>query len=226
MIKIGCASDLHGNWDIPEDPKVELLILAGDLCSSDVVTEQEREIKEKLGPLLSRFPGLQETVIIPGNHDYLLERIYKDSLDVRNLLGYGVTLLVDEEYTYLSSLNGEEVRLYGCPRCDLYSFAFPHLPGLEDIRQIPEGLDILVTHEAPRDYRIECIKVSQGWYDGDKPGSQALGVRVKEVKPKYHVFGHIHHPCVMKGEYTTSMNVSQLKGRNIKQELYIIEYEK
>lgn len=52
--------------------------------------------------------------------------------------------------------------------------------------QIPEGIDILVTHGPPFGILDEVP-------DGLRVGCRDLLDRVVEVKPKIHAFGHIHH---------------------------------
>lgn len=53
-------------------------------------------------------------------------------------------------------------------------------------QQIPDDTDILMTHGPPHGIQDEC---SNGFHAGDA----ALLKEVKErVKPKYHLFGHIH----------------------------------
>src|SRR5689334_8867342 len=52
-------------------------------------------------------------------------------------------------------------------------------------RMIPEGLDVLITHGPPWGIMDRNIK-------GDLCGSKALYDHVFRVKPRVHVFGHIH----------------------------------
>lgn len=198
MIRIAAISDLHGSIEsLTEYPgDVELLILAGDLCSSDVPQLQMVEIPVILEGLRKCFSGLQEIIIVPGNHDYWLERNYQSPPSLISILGGGVKVLVDELYTYRSYNSGESISIYGNPRTSLMNHAFPHLSGNLDIHNIPEGVDILVTHEAPRIFGLECIEKAKDWYNGEVPGNLYLGIRVLEcVKPKYHIFGHIHYSC-------------------------------
>lgn len=49
---------------------------------------------------------------------------------------------------------------------------------------IPKGVDVLVTHEPP----LMILDESQNTHWGNLP----LRNRVLEVKPKYHLFGHVH----------------------------------
>lgn len=56
----------------------------------------------------------------------------------------------------------------------------------EKWRQIPKGIDFLVTHGPPLGYRDDLAK-------GGKAGCLDLLYEIKHrVKPKYHIFGHIH----------------------------------
>ena len=230
MIKIGCLSDIHGYvYDLQTKcyPEIELLIIAGDLCPTDEVMYQEEWLEYNYQNIFMNkkiFPDLQEIIIVPGNHDYWIERHYDDFLTLIKIFGYSTKVLVDEGYEYISGITGESVKIYGNPRTSLWLHAFPHKPGNTDILEIPEGIDILVTHEAPRIYQLECIKQSQRWYGKDEPGNLALSQRVLEINPKYHVFGHIHYP--ERGEVSgiKFMNVSQQTRENYTPEIHIIEY--
>lgn len=197
MIKIAATSDLHGSVDFLTEysSDIELLILAGDICSSDVPQLQQQELPIIIKELWKSFSGLQEILIIPGNHDYWLERNYQSPPSILSILGGGVKILVDELYTYRSYSSGENIKIYGSPRTSLMNHAFPHLSGNLDISRIPEGVDILVTHEAPRVNGMKCITESAKWYEGEKPGNQYLYEKVLEISPKIHIFGHIHFPC-------------------------------
>lgn len=228
-------SDLHGyvyGLSGRTFPGVELLILAGDIPGPEEVREQEKWFMENMDVLRDPhiFPDLQEIYIVPGNHDYWLERNYQNPIKVREILGPGVSVLVDQGKTFTSWTTGESVRVWGNPRTSLYTFAFPHLAGNLDLQVIPrdESIGILVTHEAPRFYELECIKESQSSWDGeDKPGNLALAQTVLEVKPKYHVFGHIHWPEKKVIQGITFMNVSQQKrpGDIYTPEVYVIDYD-
>jgi Icc-related predicted phosphoesterase len=55
---------------------------------------------------------------------------------------------------------------------------------------IPEGLDILLTHDAPD---IQgCGKITMGPWAGENAGNKVLARAVKAKEPKYCFFGHIH----------------------------------
>lgn len=226
-------SDLHGYIDGLSGktyPGVELLILAGDIAEGENYRTQEQWYEKNFRKLSdpSIFPDLEEIIVVPGNHDIWLERNYLDETKLYETLGSNAKILVDSGRTYLGT-DGVKVMIWGNPRTSLYDFAFPHLAGYLDLQVIPKGgkIDILVTHEAPRLYGLDCIKKTQGEYHGlDEPGNLALANTVFEVKPKYHVFGHIHYPCQAEIRGIKFMNVSQQKrpGDIYKPEVYVIDY--
>lgn len=56
-------------------------------------------------------------------------------------------------------------------------------------KDIPTGVDILVTHGPPKGI-LDLTENSDGTLF--QCGCKSLLNRVKEVKPRFHVFGHIH----------------------------------
>jgi Icc-related predicted phosphoesterase len=72
---------------------------------------------------------------------------------------------------------------------------------------IPENLDILVTHGPPHGILDDTIQ-------GMRVGCEDLYKRVMEVKPKYHIFGHIHYGYGMKiTDETIFLNAASLGER-------------
>lgn len=190
IIKIAAVSDIHGYWErlqVPEEHRdTELLILAGDLFSSDSVPTQDNELPSLLQYLQKLFDGLEEIIIVPGNHDYLFER--------KPYLNLSAKVLIDKEYEYISR-EGDIIRIYGNPRTNLM-MAFPRLTDEKDIYSIPAGVDILVTHDSPR-------------LNGDEVGSLELANHViNNVRPKIHIFGHTHHRLYKEYEGIKFYNVS------------------
>jgi Icc-related predicted phosphoesterase len=208
---IAAISDSHGRWKRWKefvDPEPELVIIAGDMFSSDNLGEQREEMKELMGIMKSGYPNA-EFIIVPGNHDfYLQQEEYHQP---------GVKVLVDSELEFIS-LEGTTLKIWGNPwtMCGNL-WAFSRSSGTKDLKKIPAGLDILVTHEAPRLYKLKCVKDSLGDYGEEEPGNLELADVVKKQKPKIHIFGHIHKPeeGVVIGD-TTFYNVSSLYPMKIK----------
>ena len=99
-------------------------------------------------------------LFVTGNHDLCL----REAKNIKELPD-NVFFLQDRGVTI------EGVKFYG--------IAYDHLDSL-----IPEGTDVVVTHEPP----VMILDESAGihW------GNASLFRRIMEVKPRYHLFGHAH----------------------------------
>ena len=81
MTNISILSDIHGNiknYNVVY-PETDLVLLPGDLFGLDGIGNQEKEVPEFTKKIDEMFPGAQEIIIVPGNHDYLLEKISNHS---------------------------------------------------------------------------------------------------------------------------------------------------
>jgi Icc-related predicted phosphoesterase len=198
MILTG-ISDNHGNYDYRDEySEVELLIHSGDLFSDDMWQDKEK-FRSIILSLQKTFPNAI-IIIVPGNHDFCLETLTKQEL--YQMFGDRVVMLVNE----LIEIGG--LRIYGDPYTSLEQ-AFQRRGNYSDISEIPGDLDILVTHEAPRCFDLDFIRRRDGH---SEPGCIELYDKVKEVKPRYHFFGHIHNNGNGVIGDTHYFNNSQMKG--------------
>ena len=62
----------------------------------------------------------------------------------------------------------------------LFGLAYNHQEGL-----VPDDADVVITHEPP----VMILDESSGTHWGNAP----LRNRIFEVKPRYHLFGHVHN---------------------------------
>lgn len=166
-------SDTHMYHDAHPVPDGDILLHAGDLTHRGR-PGNIRRCDDWLGTLPHRH-----RVIIAGNHDFLFER---DPPAARALITHA-TYLEDSETT------AEGLRIWGTPwQPWFYDWAF-NLETEAELAEkwalIPDGIDVLVSHSPPYGIGDLC-------HDGDRPGCRALLRRVLEVRPKLHVFGHIH----------------------------------
>ena len=100
-----------------------------------------------------------------------------------------------EKLTYLQDdfVEVDGVKIYGSPwQPWFFDYAF-NLPRdgeeiYEKWQKIPEDTDILVTHGPPQG----ILDISGDPYNISDLGCMFLKKRVAEIKPKIHVFGHIH----------------------------------
>jgi hypothetical protein len=99
-------------------------------------------------------------------------------------MGAAVTYLQDDEVTI------QGLRIYGSPwQPEFHDWAFNVKRGPDIKRywdQIPEGLDLLVTHGPPMGI------LDRSSANGSSVGCADLRVAVERTQPRAHVFGHIH----------------------------------
>jgi hypothetical protein len=117
-------------------------------------------------------------VVIAGNHDFAFER----TPEARTWISRA-TYLQDEEVTVAG------LRIWGSPwQPRFFDWAF-NLDRGEPLRQvwsqIPAGIDVLVTHGPPRGILDRTAR-------GEPVGCDDLLAAVGRVRPRLHVFGHIH----------------------------------
>jgi Icc-related predicted phosphoesterase len=191
-MKITFISDTHTkhNQVTATLPGGDVLIHAGDISSMGY----EKEITD----FLKWFNGLDNythKIFIAGNHDWG----FQESPDMCREL-----LKMYPNVTYLQD-NTEvigEVKVYGSPwQPEFYDWAF-NLPRMgselqQKWKNIPDNTDILITHGPPWGH-LDTIK------GHSVPlGCEVLAERIKSLKPKIHVFGHIHTGYGYKFDGTT-----------------------
>ncbi|RYP63855.1 hypothetical protein DL771_009083 [Monosporascus sp. 5C6A] len=95
-----------------------------------------------------------------------------------------IIYLEDEEATVTCPRNGRRLRVYGSPHSPRHgTWAFQH-PREEDIwadGRVPAGIDVLITHGPPRAH-LDLLNL----------GCVHLLRELWRVRPRLHVFGHIH----------------------------------
>ncbi len=178
-MRIVCISDTHSLHDRIQVPDGDLLIHAGDFSGHG----SERDVIE-----CNRFLGSlphKHKIITAGNHDFLCEKMPA----LAQQLFTHAKLLLDQEVT----IDGKRIFMSPwTPRYGHWAYMRPREAMKQVWERIPEGIDILVTHGPP----ATILDTVEDWYGGKiRPipmGCSHLLTRVKQVRPKLHVFGHIH----------------------------------
>ncbi len=171
-MKIIVCSDTHGLHDKIDVPPGDMYIHAGDMTGRGSLDEII-EFNHYVGTLPHRHK-----IIIAGNHDWAFEQTPDHARSV----------LTNATYVFDETIEVEGIKIYGSPwQPEFFSWAFNLRRG-EEIRRkwdlIPETTDILITHGPP--FGI-CDRTRF-----DRVGCRDLRAAVTRVKPKYHIFGHIH----------------------------------
>lgn len=192
-MKVTLISDTHSKHkQLDADlPGGELLIHAGDFMNSGYGAYEA----EDFFTWFDKINNYDTKVLIAGNHDRWMQDRSDDAHGI--LTGYKtIEYLQDDDLTlYYDGHNGDlpedNVRIYGSPwQPEFCDWAFNLPRNGEEMKArwdaIPDNTDILITHGPPFGYQ-------------DIPGGQSIRVgcemlryRVDEIKPKIHVFGHIH----------------------------------
>ena len=168
-ITVICISDTHNTQ--PQVPYGDLLIHAGDLTQSGSVEEIEAALK------WLKSLNHPHKVVVAGNHDFAL-----DSGETGRFQWDGIRYLQDDSTNILFS-NGRVMKIFGSPWTPTPgTWAFQHPPD-KDVwtSKVPDDTDILVTHRPPR-FHLDAA----GFGDGN------LLQELWRVRPRLHIFGHIH----------------------------------
>jgi len=181
-MKVWHISDTHCNQDQLVIPSgIDMVIHSGDASNYRDTCRNESELRS----FIDWFAALPipTKIFVPGNHDTSLEK----GLVTRDLIeGLGIRLLINEE----TSVDG--LRIWGSPFTPRYG-DWSYMKDRGTINRIwdniPEGLDILVTHGPP-------YGVLDATYDHHNKvalvGCSALRKRVTKVTPRFMLFGHVH----------------------------------
>ena len=172
-MRIVCISDTHGSHRRLAVPPGDLLIHAGDVTVNGYLDELD-DFNDWLGSLPHG-----NKLLIAGNHDFCFQ---EQASRAR-------ARITNAHYLEDDSAIVAGVKIYGSPWQPYFGgWAFNLRRGelLAAVwAKIPEDTDILVTHSPP-----------EGILDrnrsGEPCGCRDLLNRVREVRPRLHVFGHIH----------------------------------
>jgi Icc-related predicted phosphoesterase len=185
-MKITFISDTHSkHHQITKDlPGGDLLIHAGDISTMGYRNEIDNFCR-----WFDSLDGYKNKVFIAGNHDWGFQNNPKESKEIIKLYNW-IEYLQDDLFMVGKNYN-DMVKIYGSPwQPEFYNWAF-NLPRMgEELKHkwdmIPMNTDILVTHGPAWGYVDKIVGQTTNL------GCELLTDRIKVVKPKIHVCGHIH----------------------------------
>lgn len=188
-------SDTHGQHrKLGQLPQADLLIHSGDLSRRGEVHE--------INDFITWFAeqDFRYKVFIAGNHDFYFEDEIAEQ--IKKSLPPNTYYLCDSGVTI------EGINFWGSPVTPtFFNWAFNKDRGKEIMahwNKIPKNTDILITHGPPF-----------GILDRTKAdlnvGCEDLLSKINIIKPKYHLFGHIHEAYGMhQTAHTAYINGSTL----------------
>lgn len=183
-MRIVCVSDTHREHHMLDVPDGDVLIHAGDFTDwgslydvvdiSEWFNAQPHECK----------------ILIAGNHDVCFQSKPEMS---KAALRKSCHYLEDQELIF------DGIKFFGSPYTPPFAGAFQMNPDLKlegeeywDI--IPDDTDVLITHGPPDG-------ILDSSFLGEHCGCPILLNRVAKIKPKLHVFGHVHESYGVKKAY-------------------------
>ena len=188
-IRVVCIADTHTLRPSISLPDGDLLIHAGDLTNTGTPDSIQEQID-----WISALPH-KHKVVIAGNHDTYLDPKSRKTLQSRDLIDakidwkdihYLEQSSVTLDFSSADNKRSRILHLYGAPqipKCGGIEHAFQY-SRTEDqwTDSIPADTDILITHTPPK-------------FHFDLPvglGCETLLREVWRVRPRLHVFGHVH----------------------------------
>lgn len=182
-MRIVCLSDTHNHHDRVLVPDGDLVVHCGDSTRRGT----EKEIR-RFAKWFAALPH-RHKIVISGNHDFDFEHDPAGRTWIT-----GATYLQDEGVEIPGGDGGAGIgigglKVWGSPwQPRFFDMAFNMDRG-DLIRaiwdRIPADTDVLLTHGPP-------MGILDRTYRGEQVGCEELAAAVARVRPKLHVFGHIH----------------------------------
>ena len=204
-LKTTLISDTHGFHNRVKIEPTDILIHAGDSTNYKDIYKNEKEFKVFLDWISTR--EAKYIIMVAGNHDKsCLRKYWKDAIKEA-----GVIYLEHEYYEI------EGRKFFGSPYTPTFgdwSFMVSRQKLGTYWEVLEEGIDVLITHGPPKGV-LDIAEKADG--NIEFCGDSALMKAVNKVKPKYHVFGHIHDNHNIKNngfriiDNTTFINASMVE---------------
>jgi len=175
-MRLVCISDTHSMHRKVTVPDGDVLIHAGDCLGVGTLEELE-----DLDNWFSEQPHRYK-ILVAGNHDWCLQ---DEPADAEALIRNAI-------YLRDSGIDIEGIRFWGSPWTPIFfdwAFNLARGPSIaERWAQIPSEVDVLITHGPPAGILDEVITATHA----QSVGCDDLARELERLKPRLHVFGHIH----------------------------------
>lgn len=170
----------HREFILPNN--IDIAIFSGDCSNPMDPYKNEAEVRDFIkwyGSL-----DIKYKIFVAGNHDSSIEKRLISKFD---FAAEGIIYL-ENDFTEIDG-----IKIWGSPITPTFgNWSFmKNRAKLHDLWQtIPEDTDIIVVHGPPQGVLdLSCNRENQF----EMCGCKALTKRVKQIEPKYCMFGHIHN---------------------------------
>ena len=183
-MKIWHISDTHTYHDLLKIPSgIDMIIHSGDCSNPRDPYNNESEVRDFID--WYKELKIKYKIYVAGNHDTSIEKKLVTKKDFEDA---GIIYLENESVTI------EGINIFGSPHTPNFgNWAFmKDRVKLERFWRIaiPDNIDILITHGPPKGILDKSYSREHKMEDcGDK----SLFNRVLDIKPSFHLFGHIHN---------------------------------
>jgi len=197
-IHIWHFSDTHGFADLLKVPKdLDIMIFSGDCSNVRDPYNNEPEVRAFID--WYKRQNATYKIFVAGNHDTSIE---KNLVKPKDFTDNGIIYL-ENDFIII-----EDLKIWGSPFSPTFGdWSFMRSRDKMDKlwKHIPEDTDILVTHSPAK----SVLDLSYN-RDGKLEfcGCSSLMKHVERVKPKLHLYGHIH--CVKNIRNAGTMKVANL----------------
>lgn len=183
-MRIAALSDQHGY--LPAIPPCDLLVIAGDVCPDLPPDHQAAWFGAVFRPWLAASAP-PRTILTWGNHDLCAAQSPGIGAGSRYGAAGRLDVVVD------GIVNIEGLAIWATPWSNTFEhWAFMKSP--ENLaltyRAIPDGLDVLVSHQPPYGYGDEQLAAEVGGLA--HLGSRELLRAIDRARPRLVICGHIH----------------------------------
>jgi len=175
-------------------------------------------------------------ILIAGNHDKGTDPTFKDRVVYEGTLDFFREMIKKHDILYLEDSScevyandGSVIKIHGSPVTPTFGRGWAWNRDKEQIKKhwdlISDDVDILVTHGPSYGYGDRVVR------SNERVGCESLSKKILEVKPKMHVFGHIHEDrgvFLDKDNGITYVNTSSLNLRYspYNRDFYVFDWEK
>lgn len=198
-MRIVALSDQHGH--LPLDiPACDLLLVGGDVCPDRIghfaahahPERQKAWFDRHARPWLAEAPAAHR-VLTWGNHDWCGEECSFAADAPGRASSTDLQIVVDRQTSVLPAGASRPLTIWASPWSNQFmEWAFMKSPAqlAALYATIPEGIDILMSHQPPFEHGDLFVDALSG--AEEHPGSHELLATIDRVRPQLVICGHFH----------------------------------